>query len=129
MCLCGLCPDGEGPAAQRKARGGYSRGKPGRGAAMKLHNVSPARGRTAAAGGYGAVIFDMDGVVRDTAGLQAALFESCPDGFVQGDMPGHGRVEGEAPASHSFRNDPHQAVPSDALPREEPLGGAVEGRA
>jgi len=46
---------------------------------MKLHNVSPARGRTAAAGGYGAVIFDMDGVVMDTAGLQAAAWKTLFD--------------------------------------------------
>ena len=46
---------------------------------MKLRNVSRAHGRTAVTGGYGAVIFDMDGVVTDTARLHAAAWKALFD--------------------------------------------------
>ncbi|MDJ0318848.1 beta-phosphoglucomutase family hydrolase [Arthrobacter antibioticus] len=46
---------------------------------MKLHNVSRTLGRTAETGGYGAVIFDMDGVVTDTARLHATAWKALFD--------------------------------------------------
>lgn len=46
---------------------------------MKLRNVSRAHNRTGPAGGYGAVIFDMDGVVTDTAKVHAAAWKTLFD--------------------------------------------------
>lgn len=43
---------------------------------MEIRNAPAVRGRTAQRGGYGAVIFDMDGVVTDTATLHAAAWKT-----------------------------------------------------
>lgn len=71
MVMGDMCPAGGGTLQAVAAQGKQ--------AAMQPHNVSQARGRTTPAGGYGAVIFDMDGVVTDTAGLHAAAWKMLFD--------------------------------------------------
>ena len=58
---------------------------------MKLHQLPETRGRTATAAGYGAVIFDMDGVVTDTASLHAAAWKALFDAVLPA-LPGPCRV-------------------------------------
>jgi beta-phosphoglucomutase-like phosphatase (HAD superfamily) len=61
---------------------------------MTLHDLPNSRGRTAPFAGYGAVIFDMDGVVTDTASLHAAAWKTLFDAVLPA-LPGtlHGAFD------------------------------------